>query len=192
LRSDTIADISNDFPPLIPTLEDFRPVRCIHRKLLPRRPGRDQGMEQFCTLYEPSTDLADPPTILILTPIITPGSSLPYYHPTVSHLAFRYISSTPPSLRIEAVRLPDTPTDLNSKLYRTSLSLLGTIHRYGWGAMTNYKKRVIHDRLVPRDVYQDLYLIMRERHKHLIDLWQESTDPLKHVYEVRPCLLSYC
>jgi len=116
--------------------------------------------------------------------MVSPGSSLPYYHPTVSHLAFRYISSEPPSLRIEAVLLPNTPTDLNSRLYRTCLSLLDTLHRYGWGTMTNYKKRVIHDCLVPREAYQDLYLIMRERHKYLVDLWQESTDPLKHVYEV--------
>ena len=50
--------------------------------------------------------------------------------------------------------------------------------------MTNYKKRVLHDCLVPREVYQDLYLIMRERHKHLVDTWQEVTDPLKHVFEV--------
>ena len=50
--------------------------------------------------------------------------------------------------------------------------------------MTNYKKRVIHDCLVPRDIYQDLYLIMRERHKHLVDTWKEVTDPLKHVFEV--------
>jgi tRNASer (uridine44-2'-O)-methyltransferase len=117
--------------------------------------------------------------------MVSPGSSLPYYHPTVSHLAFRYISSEPLSLRIEAVLLPNTPTDLNSRLYRTCLSLLDTLHRYGWGTMTNYKKRVIHDCLVPREAYQDLYLIMRERHKYLVDLWQESTDPLKHVYEVK-------
>ena len=50
--------------------------------------------------------------------------------------------------------------------------------------MTNYKKRVIHDCLVPREAYQDLYLVMRERHKHLVEQWRETTDPLKHVYEV--------
>jgi tRNASer (uridine44-2'-O)-methyltransferase len=49
--------------------------------------------------------------------------------------------------------------------------------------MTNYKKRVRHDVLVSREAYQDLYLIMRERHKHLVDSWQEVTDPLKHVFE---------
>lgn len=55
--------------------------------------------------------------------------------------------------------------------------------------MTNYRKRVIHDVLIPREHYQDLYLIMRERHKSLVDTWQEVTDPLKHVFEV--CWASY-
>ena len=51
--------------------------------------------------------------------------------------------------------------------------------------MTNYKKRFIHDCLVSREIYQDLYLIMRERHKYLVDTWKEVTDPLKHVFEVK-------
>ncbi len=130
--------------------------------------------------------------MLVLTPILAADGSLPYYHPTVSHLAFRYIESPTPSddssaatLQIAAVPLPNTPLDVNARLYRTCLALLETLHRYGWGALTKYKKRVHHDCLVPREAYQDLYLIMRERHKHLVDTWQEVTDPLKHVFEVR-------
>jgi len=46
------------------------------------------------------------------------------------------------------------------------------------GAMTNYKKQVLHDCLVPREKYQALYLVMRERHKHLVDTWKEVTDLL--------------
>ncbi|KAJ2922615.1 hypothetical protein H1R20_g14483, partial [Candolleomyces eurysporus] len=45
------------------------------------------------------------------------------------------------------------------------------------------KKRVIHDCLVKREAYQDLYLIMRERHKGLVGSWKEVTDPYKHVFE---------
>ena len=131
--------------------------------------------------------------MLVLTPILPPdGGDLPYYHPTVTHLAFRFVESTSSSsgpaaaaLRIEAVPFPGTSLDPGARLYRTCLSLLETLHRYGWGALTNYKKRVAHDVLVPRETYQDLYLVMRERHKHLINEWQEVTDPLKHVFEVR-------
>lgn len=52
--------------------------------------------------------------------------------------------------------------------------------------MTGYKKRVIHDCIIPREEYQDLYLVMRERHRALVGTWKESTDPLKHVFEVHP------
>jgi tRNASer (uridine44-2'-O)-methyltransferase len=99
----------------------------------------------------------------------------------------------PPMLQIELIPLPGTPTDPNSRLYRTCLALLDTLHRYGWGAlaMTNYQKRVIHDCLVPREIYQDLYLIMRERHKYLVDTWKEVTDPLKHVFKVETSVIMH-
>ncbi|KAH0835040.1 hypothetical protein J3R83DRAFT_10777 [Lanmaoa asiatica] len=126
----------------------------------------------------------DMPCTLVLSPLIPPGASLPYYHPTVRHLAFRFVPCTPPILCIEAVVLPGTPSDPNSRLYRTALALLETLHRYGWGAMTHYQKRVKHDCVIPREAYQDLYLVMRERYKHLVSEWKESTDPLKHVFEV--------
>ncbi|KII91143.1 hypothetical protein PLICRDRAFT_496526 [Plicaturopsis crispa FD-325 SS-3] len=206
LRSETIAEITPPaaFPPSIPNFtDDLHALRCIHRKLLPRRPGRDSSLEQFCTLYEPRASApegvsasAPKPTTLILSPIVTPESPLPYYHPAVSHLAFRYMASPPHSasgpqnpgtLRIEAILLPevdsDAATDPNSRLYRTCLALLETLHRYGWGALTHYKKRVQHDCIVPRETYQDMYLLMRARHRHLVDTWQEATDPLKHVFE---------
>ncbi|RPD64925.1 DUF1613-domain-containing protein [Lentinus tigrinus ALCF2SS1-6] len=183
LRSETVSDTSSDFPPVIPRLDGFRPVRSIHRKLLPRRPGRDAGLEQHCTLYASASGDDDCPTTLVLTPILEPGASLPYYHPAVQHLAFRYIPADTPLLRIEIEPLPGTSTDLNSRIYRTCLALLDTLHRYGWGTLTNYKKRVHHDCIIPREEYQDLYLVMRERHKHLVNEWQEVTDPLKHVFE---------
>lgn len=162
LRSETVQEYDHtddDFPEGIPTLRGLLPFRVIHRKLLPRRPGRDKGLEQYCTLYG---DEGSPiPTTLVLTPILPPGESqLPYYHPAVLHLAFRFLVSETQtqtsSLRIEVLPLPDTPTDLSSRLYRTCLALLDTLHRYLWGVQTSYKKRMVHDALVPRDKYQDL------------------------------------
>lgn len=188
LRSETISDSETDIPTSVPCLEDYYPTRNIHRRLLPRRPGRDAALEQHCTLYAfTSGEFSGLPSTLVLTPI-PEGESLPYYHPPVSHIAFRFIPSDGPnsaSLRIEAIPYSNTPTDLNSRLYRTALALLQTLHRYLWGALTHYQKRVQHDVLVPRDVYQDVYLKMRERHKELVGTWRETTDPLKHVFEVR-------
>ncbi|KAH9083489.1 hypothetical protein EDB83DRAFT_2502522 [Lactarius deliciosus] len=189
LRSEVIEESTEVFPVTVPLLRGLRPVRNTHRRLLPRRPTRDSGLEQHCTLYAPSHPSgpdAFHPTVLVLTPILPSDGSLPYYYPTVTHLAFRIIpptSSESAVLRMEALPLPGTPLDQGGRLYRTCLSLLETLHRYGWGTLTHYKKRVLHDVLLPRETYQDLYLIIRERYKHLIDDWHEVTDPLKHVFE---------
>ena len=132
-----VSESDSKIPGAVPRLHGHVPLRTIRRKLLPRRPGRDAGLEQYCTMY---TQHADPdvdhavPTILVLTPIVDPGSSLPYYHPAVSHLAFRYIQEEHPRLQIEVVPLPGIETDINSRLFRTSLALLDTLHRYGYGA----------------------------------------------------------
>lgn len=204
LRSETVAetDLPVELATLnVPQIDGYAPVKNVHRRLLPRRPGRDAGLEQYCTLYVPSQDISTEdrlpasPCLLVLTPL-TPadGSSLPYYHPTVSHLAFRLFPPISPSssaqLCIYAVPHVGTPLDPGTRLARTCLALAETLHRYLWGAATAYRKRVMHDRLVPRDAYQDLYLVMRERHKHLVGEWRESTDPLKHVFEVHTNHLS--
>lgn len=194
LRSETISDSDTTIPTSALCLEGYYPVRNVHRKLLPRRPGRDSELEQHCTLYAFETgEFAGLPSMLVLTPLVPEGESLPYYHPMVSHLAFRFLpssitttsdsASAQPALRIEVIPLPGTPTDPNSRLYRTALALLDTLHRYLWGALTHYQKRVQHDVLIPREVYQDVYLKMRERHKGIVDTWRETTDPLKHVFE---------
>jgi tRNASer (uridine44-2'-O)-methyltransferase len=193
LRSETISDSETVIPTSVPRLEGYYPVRNVHRKLLPRRPGRDTALEQHCTLYAfVAGKFAGLPSTLVLTPLIPEGEILPYYHPAVSHLAFRFIPSsanTSSTLRMEAIPFMGTPTDLNSRLYRTALALLETLHRYLWGALTHYQKRVQHDVLIPREVYQDVYLKMRERHKGLVNTWKETTDPLKHVFEVWTVLI---
>ncbi|KZT20848.1 DUF1613-domain-containing protein [Neolentinus lepideus HHB14362 ss-1] len=189
LRSEVLAEHTPPFSPSahIPSIDGYIPVKAIRRKLLPRRPGRDACLEQMCTMYASATDDREIISVLVLTPILEPGILLPYYHPAVSHLAFRFISSPDPSctLSIEVIPLPATALDIspNSRLYRTCLALLDTLHRYGWGALSNYKKRMAHDRIVGREAYQDLYLVMRERHKSRVAEWCEGTDPLKHVFE---------
>ncbi|PWN52650.1 DUF1613-domain-containing protein [Violaceomyces palustris] len=173
---------------------------------------------------------------------------IPFYHPRVRSIAFRYISSHPSSeedgktspsipsqtqstkveaediattsatpshpsppqpkvfgkIRIEVVLFPSnekedlfrkgqgcSPSEPESfylppshRLQRISLSLLQTIHTMSWGRMNNYKKRVHHDQIVPREAYQDLYLRLKERHaSRICNDWREATDPKKHVFE---------
>ena len=179
-----------------PQLDGLRSLRNIRRRLLPRRPGRDSLIDQDCTFYTDTNtshdnEDTDSASCLVLTPLLSPGSAMPFYHPAVFHLAFRYLPSPNLSednsrIRIEVVPQPDAPDpkDINSRLYRTCIALLETVHRYGWGFTTNYQKQVFHDLVVSREEYQDLYLILREKYKHLVDQWHENTDPLKHVFEV--------
>lgn len=176
--------------PWIPSLKGYTSSRNIHRLLLPRRPSRDGSLEQDCTFYLSHDSTASHPSVLVLTPRLAEQGTLPYYHPTVAHLAFRYATAwnrdalVANHLIIEIVPLNTTQIDVSSRIYRTCLALLETLDRYGWGAANNYQKRVTHDVLVPRDTYQDLYLVLKERHKSLADSWYESTDPSKHVFEV--------
>jgi tRNASer (uridine44-2'-O)-methyltransferase len=52
------------------------------------------------------------------------------------------------------------------------------------GTYEGYKKRVYHDVLVDKSVYQDLYISLKNKYaKSLIESWAEDTDPLKHVFE---------
>ncbi|KAH7919189.1 hypothetical protein BV22DRAFT_1134026 [Leucogyrophana mollusca] len=155
LRSETI---STALPPVQSQhLPGLNPHSNVRRKLLPRRPRRDAALEQHCTLYAyDEGEFAGLPCTLVLTPLTE--EPLPYYYPAVSHLTFRIIPSSPQHLsptplRIKVIPLSNTPTGPTSRLYRTALALLDTLHRYGWGALTNYQNRVKHDCLVPRETY---------------------------------------
>ncbi|KAG2054985.1 hypothetical protein BDR06DRAFT_1007204 [Suillus hirtellus] len=128
LRSETISDSDTTIPTSALCLEGYHPsstVRLTPLKLVNLRAFRPRWSLHHLYLKE----------------------SLPYYHPTVSHLAFRFIpssitttsdsASAQSALRIQVVSLPSTPINPNSRLYRTALTLLDTRHRYLWGAFTH-------------------------------------------------------
>ncbi|KAF7979490.1 hypothetical protein HWV62_42331 [Athelia sp. TMB] len=226
LRSDVVSDThltsGNESPPRAPRLSAFRATRCIHRVLLPRRPGRDGVLEQLCTFYSVALSGSDslqadseapdahqlhedeaqdsaPTDTVILTPL-PDASGLPYYHPAVEHLAMRYLAS--PSLgilRVEVLLPSDSSVQKDalepgSKLARQCTTLLQHLHRY----TPSYTPQSAHDRLFPREEYQDLYLAMRaflesdggRQDKEagwteMVSKWKERTgmDGAKQVYE---------
>lgn len=181
LRSEPLSDADDAFHVHTPQLHGYSAVRQIHRRIVPRRPGRDPPMEQLCTFYtEEKQGIDASPCVVILTPLLQDGKVLPYYHPDVLHLVFRYIS-TNDHLRVEVLRPAGRDNaGIAPKLYRTCQHLLTAIHRFS----PSYTKNVFHDRLVPRDIYQDMYLLMRERHGvRCVQNWKEVTDPQKHVFE---------
>ena len=70
LQSEVVADTTSEFSPSLLALKDHWQFRCIYRKLLPRRPGHDSALEQYCTLYGATTEHTSPPNTLILTPLV--------------------------------------------------------------------------------------------------------------------------
>ncbi|KZT56294.1 DUF1613-domain-containing protein, partial [Calocera cornea HHB12733] len=199
LRADTLPPPTPPIPATTELFPGWRPVDVTRRILLPRVPERDAELVQTCVRYRPSAP-GEEGDMLVLIPELREGVRPPYYHPDVDRLALMYIAHPAPlpaaedggpeelgELRIEVV-LPSSsassnPLDPASRLSRTLLHLLETAHRHSSGHHAGYKKRVRHDVLVPREAYQDLYLLLKRRHKHHVSSWPLGTDPRKHVFE---------
>ena len=49
--------------------------------------------------------------------------------------------------------------------------------------MNGYKKRVLHDQIIPKVVYQDRYFQLKQKYMCWVDQWIEKTDASKHVFE---------
>ncbi|KAF8979067.1 hypothetical protein BDQ17DRAFT_1394613 [Cyathus striatus] len=146
------------FPEDVPCIDGLQIVRCIRRRLLPRRPGRDRSLEQFCTFYAAEGEVR-----VVCLRLLWRKRGVAILPPSVSHIAFHYLSPSPSSpslLRIETIPLQNTPTDPSSRLartlYRSSTRCVGAEERY-----------------------QDLYVVLRERWV-LVGVWREVTDPRKH------------
>lgn len=186
----------------------------VHRALLPRRVKLDWRMEQTCTLYYLYHGGEAVEAVVVYTPLIgalthpkmpkpAPEEGMlgkamesehwvPFYHPKVRALAFHFRPCSPsedPEVHGEMgiSLIPFSPEPCfppNHRLSRVGLSLLTTLHMHTWGDLHSYTKRVHHDQLVPRDLYQDLYLSLKTKYaSELIAGWAEATDPTKHVFE---------
>ncbi|WVR08045.1 hypothetical protein IAU60_005090 [Kwoniella sp. DSM 27419] len=53
------------------------------------------------------------------------------------------------------------------RLYRTCLGMLERLYKHGYGQVVGYQKRRVHDVIVARENFQDLYLELKDRHRHL-------------------------
>ncbi|WFC93688.1 tRNA(Ser) (uridine(44)-2'-O)-methyltransferase [Malassezia brasiliensis] len=181
--------------------------RCI-RRLLPRRTQIDRGMLQECAIYTHAThavvvyttlrssdqasEAADPFFLAKRSSADAPQrpDEVPYYHPAVRGVAFHFLvhPHEVPQVCVDFApfSLADQHDALteNGRLGRTALSLLRLLHQHSYGHATDYTKRVVHDVLVPRDEYQDLYIALRTQYASaLLESWREVTDPKKHVFE---------
>lgn len=79
---------------------------------------------------------------------------------------------------------PGDPKRSRPILSRVALNLVNTVCKHGEGKQRGYVKRVHHDQLVTQARVQDRYTRLKEKHaRRLVDAWQETTDPAKHVFE---------
>lgn len=167
-----------------PPLEGYSCVRQIRRKLLPKQ-TRDGSMEQDCLFYRTAGSEEDAPDaegLVLLLPDFKlleqdNGGVVPYYHPQLAALAFRYIppgsstSAEPPSatIRLDVLALTSSPLPnplpLDHRIYRTSLALLKGLHSVGCGLTEGYEKRVNHDLLAGKEEVQDLYHLLKEKYR---------------------------
>ncbi|BGP39056.1 tRNA(Ser) Um(44) 2'-O-methyltransferase [Rhodotorula kratochvilovae] len=216
LRADIQADdqVDNSPHPGVVPLEGYRCVRRVRRRILPNRPQFDWPMEQECLFYERSPtgeadddDALEREGLVLLLPDFEQlrqedsQGRLPYYHPQLHALAFRYLPSSPAaSLRIDLIPLPSqattAPLPPSDRLYRTSLVLVKFAAKLCAGHAAGWQKRVHHDLLAGKEEVQDLYQQLKDKYnadiasqspritfRWMLASWRESTDATKHVFE---------
>ncbi|SAM59692.1 related to TRM44-tRNA(Ser) Um(44) 2'-O-methyltransferase [Ustilago bromivora] len=184
----------------------------LHYRLHPHSAGEEhgeEGVEEAVVIYTPLIGAESHPKMTIpeegrggLGQPLPTEAYIPFYHPKVRALAFHYhphpSSSTGNTeeptvygrLSISLIPFPPTtssqpePFPTTHRLTRVALSLITTLHTHTWGDLHSYQKRVHHDQIVPRTLYQDLYLSLKPKYaSELIAGWAEATDPTKHVFE---------
>lgn len=175
---------------------DFRLERTIVRQLIPRNPQLDRPLLQTCHFFR-QQDGDEEENLILYIPHAESPEEVPFYHPTVSQLAFLHTwrpssasspdqspdsFSSPGSLTLLYRSFPSFP--ISSKLERTALKLLQTIHKHGQGQLIGYEKRVHHDQIIPQKRYQDTYTALKTKYgRQISERWVEVTDPGKHVFE---------
>ncbi|EFX03196.1 duf1613 domain containing protein [Grosmannia clavigera kw1407] len=205
-------DMGSVSPAPLPVFAGFKLARerVIVRRMIPRNTLRDKPMLQTCLFYESAeahdvddTDSTshigsgDEPvrsSLVIYLPHVDCAAEMPFYHPMVQGVAFlhqwqsmastgtlsMHFSFFPPA----AIQPGLEKKGSHAILARVALNLLNTVHKHGHGKASGYVKRVHHDRLVTQARVQDRYTYLKEKHaRRLVDSWQETTDPAKHVFE---------
>jgi tRNASer (uridine44-2'-O)-methyltransferase len=169
--------------------------RVIVRLLIPRNQQLDKPLVQTCILFNKSTDDDTTERLVVYLPHVDSPEEIPFYHPRIEQLAFHHIfqssSNSQPNgstagvgtLSISYNPFKSSP-EVDTKLHRTALKLLQTIHKHGQGQLGGYQKRVHHDQLIPQKSYQDTYARLKTKYgRRLVENWVEVTDPSKHVFE---------
>ncbi|KAF2857370.1 DUF1613-domain-containing protein [Piedraia hortae CBS 480.64] len=153
--------------------------RTIVCALVPRNPQLDRPLQQTCHFLQRNGKEA-----VLYLPHVARKEDMPFYHPAVSALAFTHQQIQGSDTYTLAISYGLFKEGLSTKLERTALRMLQTVHKHGQGRLAGYQKRVQLDRLVPQKRYQDTYARLKKEYgRQLAEQWVEVTDPGKHVFE---------
>lgn len=191
-NSGLLRSLKRDYHPLKYDLPGFDLTRTIVRQLVPRNTLLDRPLVQTCHFFS-KLDGLEEHSIVVYIPHARNAEDIPFYHPSVSRLAFEHrwrrsdsTDSSPNSANgsVSVSYCLFTATDLTTKLERTALRLLQTVHKHGQGQLAGYEKRVHLDQVIPQSQYQDTYTRLKNKYgSQLAEQWIEATDPGKHVFE---------
>lgn len=177
--------------------------REIVRRLIPRNPLRDAVINQSCIIL---TNRVDEPKqgddgestkedsiLIVYLPHIQEPDEIPYYLPPVWAVGIFYHDYTlsvhyqlfdKDDEKKDATAVPFSEVDSTERIIRIAHHIGETAFKHSYGAKTGFRKRVHHDLVVPKVVFQDKYIELKSKYaKDLVAKWVEPTDPRKHVFE---------
>lgn len=163
----------------------------IIRRIIPRNPFKDHLINQTCLVFTNQPESSSESTLVVYIPHIESPDEIPFYLPPVYAVGILYHESslsihyTPFNYEnnVEAGSLLRA-LDPSDRTIRIALRLLQTSSKHALGAKVGYEKRVNHDLVVPKIEFQNRYISLKKKYSsHLVNLWCESTDPKKHVFE---------
>lgn len=189
----------DDIKPRDVSTQIFSPERKIVRRIIPRNPQRDPIINQTCAIHtlridqelrkDDNREKPHQDSIFVAyIPHIQSPDECPFYLPPVRSVGVLYHNYTISVHYLLYEKDTANPTfaerDSSDRMIRIALHLLETPYKHAFGAKTGYKKRVHHDVVVPKVIFQDKYVDLKAKYaKELVSNWVESTDPKKHVFE---------
>ncbi|SCV02719.1 LAMI_0H02300g1_1 [Lachancea mirantina] len=158
--------------------------RAIVRQIVPRNPYKDSIINQTCLILEPTEQSADT-SLIVYTPHFENKEDCPFYIPQVRAVGILLADR---ELSVHYMPFSESDTvwfgDESQRVVRTALRLLQTAKKHSSGVKDGYRKRVNHDMVVDKVLFQNRYITLKKQYsRFLVDNWAESTDPKKHVFE---------
>lgn len=152
------------------------------RRIVPRNPFKDCIINQTCLVMNSKND--DSTSLVIYIPHFEDPDLCPFYIPQVAAVAILLHEDKLSVHYIPFKGQEELLLDPKQRVVRTAFRLLQTAYKHSKGVKEGYAKRVTHDVVVDKVLFQDQYIHLKKKYsKFLVDNWAESTDPKKHVFE---------